>query len=308
MRTTLKGIALCIAVASGCGDLDMLEEQRAAGEPLEATQAALVVDPLESGQPRVNLAGALADEKLFSLVVPAGARNLRFAISGGSGDADLYVRLGASPTRTAWDYRPYLDGNDEVVAPNPIATGTYHVMLRAYRAYAGLTLNASFDLPTSPPPPPPPGPSCGDDASWPAAWVAFEDRVLELTNQHRAAGATCDGVVKPPVGPLVRDPRLRQAARCHSLDMGTRNYFDHTNLDGLSPWQRIANAGYTGSPTAENIAAGQQTAELVVAGWMTSPGHCQNIMGASSTELGVGFASVPGSRYTRYWTQNFGRR
>jgi uncharacterized protein YkwD len=101
---------------------------------------------------------------------------------------------------------------------------------------------------------------------------------------------------------------LRQAARCHSLDMATQNYFSHDSLDGHSPWTRIANAGYRGSPTAENIAAGYPNATSVMNGWMSSAGHCVNIMNANSNEIGIGFASSSGSTYRTYWTQDFGKR
>jgi uncharacterized protein YkwD len=90
--------------------------------------------------------------------------------------------------------------------------------------------------------------------------------------------------------------------------MAVNGYFSHTSQDGRSPWQRIADAGYTASATGENIAAGYATPEAVVAGWMTSTGHCNNIMNGNSNETGLGYAYQQGSPYGRYWTQTFGRR
>jgi uncharacterized protein YkwD len=101
---------------------------------------------------------------------------------------------------------------------------------------------------------------------------------------------------------------LRQAARCHSLDMAVHGYFSHTSQDGRSPWDRIAAAGYDAFATGENIAAGYATADAVVAGWMTSTGHCNNIMNGSSNETGVGYAFQQGSPFGHYWTQTFGQR
>ena len=49
----------------------------------------------------------------YTLVVPSGATNLKFAISGGTGDADMYVRLGSAPTTSSYTCRPYLTGNSE---------------------------------------------------------------------------------------------------------------------------------------------------------------------------------------------------
>jgi uncharacterized protein YkwD len=137
--------------------------------------------------------------------------------------------------------------------------------------------------------------------------TAFEDQVLVLVNQQRALGATCGGVPYPAVGPLYMNTNLRIAAHNHSVDMATNNYFSHTSLDGRTFDQRILNAGYTGSyPLGENIAAGQTTPQNVVAAWMGSTGHCQNIMSGSYHAVGVGYAFSASSTYRHYWTMDFG--
>lgn len=153
-------------------------------------------------------------------------------------------------------------------------------------------------------------PACGTDCrgAWPAEWIAFEDRVLVLVNERRAQGATCGSDSFAPAGPLVMEAALREAARCHSVDMAERGFFDHYTPEGRSPWDRIADAGYTGSPTGENIAVGYVDADEVVRGWMDSPGHCTNIMNPDSNEHGLGFAFVTGTEWTQYWTQTFGAR
>ncbi len=100
---------------------------------------------------------------------------------------------------------------------------------------------------------------------------------------------------------------LRTAARGHSQDMATQNYFSHTSLDGRTFSQRIANSGYSGSgPLGENIGAGYGSPAAVVSGWMGSTGHCQNIMNASFRVVGVGYAYGAASTYGQYWTLNFG--
>jgi uncharacterized protein YkwD len=69
----------------------------------------------------------------------------------------------------------------------------------------------------------------------------------------------------------------------------------------------MSDAGYAGSyPWGENIAAGQSTPQAVVNAWMSSAGHCANIMKASYTAIGVGYAFGASSTYGHYWTQNFG--
>jgi PKD repeat protein len=80
----------------------------------------------------------------YTLVVPAGATNLKFTIAGGTGDADMYVRLGAAPTTTSYNCRPYLSGNNETCTFAAPTAGTYYVRVRAYSAFSGVTLSTSF--------------------------------------------------------------------------------------------------------------------------------------------------------------------
>ncbi|TQV82929.1 pre-peptidase C-terminal domain-containing protein [Aliikangiella coralliicola] len=99
---------------------------------------------LENGVAKTNLSGTTGDEDFYTMEVPAGATNLSFVISGGSGDADLYVRFGAAPTQTTYDCRPYRNGNSETCTISNVQAGTYHVMLRAYSSYSGVSLTGSF--------------------------------------------------------------------------------------------------------------------------------------------------------------------
>ncbi len=148
---------------------------------------------------------------------------------------------------------------------------------------------------------------CNFESTWPAASTDFENQVLTLVNQKRAAGATCGGVAKPAVPALTLDTKLRCAARFHSKDMASKNFFSHTGSNGSTFSARIDNAGYLWSSAGENIAAGQTTPANVVAGWMTSTGHCNNIMNGNFKHLGVGYAYSSTATYKHYWTQDFGK-
>ena len=75
--------------------------------------------------------------------VPPGYSKLTVKITGGTGDADLYVRFGAKPTLVLWDYRPYLDGNEETVVITPPLVGSYYLMVNGKTAYDGVTLRAT---------------------------------------------------------------------------------------------------------------------------------------------------------------------
>ena len=99
---------------------------------------------LANGVPVTGLSGAAGSERFFTLQVPAGASNLVFQMAGGSGDADLYVRQGSAPTTSSWTCRPYLSGNNETCTVASPAAGTWHVMIRGYSAYSGVSLTGSY--------------------------------------------------------------------------------------------------------------------------------------------------------------------
>ncbi|MFC4159650.1 M4 family metallopeptidase [Chitinimonas lacunae] len=95
---------------------------------------------LKNGVPVTGLSATTGQMKNFSMAIPAGAKNLSFKISGGTGDADIYVKFGSAPTTSSYDYRPYKYGNNETVSIPTPKTGTYYIMIRAYRSFSGLTL------------------------------------------------------------------------------------------------------------------------------------------------------------------------
>ena len=80
----------------------------------------------------------------YTVSIPTGTTQLVVAISGGTGDADLYVRKGSAPTTSAYTCRPYLSGNNETCTiSNPTAGSTYYIKVYAYATYSGVTLKAT---------------------------------------------------------------------------------------------------------------------------------------------------------------------
>jgi len=136
--------------------------------------------------------------------------------------------------------------------------------------------------------------------------ASLEEKILALVNQYRAMGAMCGDKAFPPAPPMTMNAALQTAARGHSADMAAKNYFDHTSPDGTQPGQRMKGAGFFGSYSGENIAAGNDSAESTMGQWMKSPGHCSNIMDKDFKYLGVGYGQNPSAKYKHYWTQNFG--
>jgi len=109
---------------------------------------------LDNGVPVTGISGAQGSERLYRIIVPSGQATLQFSISGGTGDADLYVKRDSVPTTTEYDYRPFLIGNNETVAINNPTGGNWLIMIRGYQAYANVTLVATFSGGTIPDPDP----------------------------------------------------------------------------------------------------------------------------------------------------------
>ncbi len=110
------------------------------GVTLVATYGADTTTALSNNVPVSGISGSQASQQFWKLTVPAGQTSLVFQISGGTGDADLYVRKGAAPTTATFDCRPYITGNNETCTFTSPAAADYYVMLRGYTSYSGVTL------------------------------------------------------------------------------------------------------------------------------------------------------------------------
>ncbi|MFY0522136.1 M4 family metallopeptidase [Archangium gephyra] len=88
--------------------------------------------------------GTSGTNKYYYLDVPA-SRASTFTISGGTGDADMYVRIGSQPTTTSYTCRPYKAGNAESCSIAAQTTAQrMHVMLNAYSTYSGVTIKGAY--------------------------------------------------------------------------------------------------------------------------------------------------------------------
>ncbi|MFE1818098.1 CAP domain-containing protein [Streptomyces anulatus] len=138
---------------------------------------------------------------------------------------------------------------------------------------------------SAPPPSKKPSPSPTD--------ASARTEVLALVNQERA---------KVGCSPLSTSAPLTSLAQNFSEDMAARGFFDHTDPDGDTPWDRAAQAGVQGLG-AENIARGQADAQAVMEGWMNSEGHRANILNCDYKTIGIGVHEGSGGPW---WVQNFG--
>lgn len=126
--------------------------------------------------------------------------------------------------------------------------------------------------------------------------------ILKLVNEVRAKGYQCGSTYYKPAPAVKWNDTLEKVAYGHSLDMATKNYFTHDSQDGTKYYERISRVGYQASTSAENIGAGYNSVQSAINGWLKSTGHCENIMNANVTEMGVGYAYAKNSKWGHYWT------
>lgn len=128
-------------------------------------------------------------------------------------------------------------------------------------------------------------------------------RALQLVNEVRARGTRCGERSFGPAPPVRLSGTLAVVALGHATDMAAHNYFEHEDLAGRSPAERVRAVGYREKLVGENIAYGPKSAEEVVQGWLDSPGHCENIMDPRFAEMGIAYAAGHASKRGLYWVQ-----
>jgi uncharacterized protein YkwD len=99
-------------------------------------------------------------------------------------------------------------------------------------------------------------------------------------------------------------PQLTAAAQAHSIDMACHGLISHSGSDGSSVSQRVAAAGYSASFSSE-IIYGSGYPQTALDWWMGDQIHRNEILNASVTEMGVGYAYVPGTSAGGYYTVDF---
>jgi uncharacterized protein YkwD len=128
-------------------------------------------------------------------------------------------------------------------------------------------------------------------------------QALQLVNEVRARGTRCGERAFAPAPPVRLSDALAGVALGHASDMAVHNYFEHVDLAGHSPADRVRAAGYHEKLVGENIAYGPMSTDEVVKGWLESPGHCENIMDPRFAEMGIAFAAGQASKHGLYWVQ-----
>lgn len=125
--------------ASGYGSLNMANFAAAMGSVAPPPPNALTKDV-----PVTGIALATGASTVYTFVVPAGASNLTFKTSGGTGDADIYAKLGSAPTTTSYLQKSDGATTTETITIAAPTAGTYYLMVYGYSAPSGVSLVASY--------------------------------------------------------------------------------------------------------------------------------------------------------------------
>jgi len=134
LKTTTRTFpATCTNCGTGIVD--------AAAAVTKAEGGATGTTPVTTTTPNITV--ARNTWKYYTVTVPAGRTNLTINTSGGTGDADLYVRFGSQPTLSTYTCRPYKTGNAESCSITSPTAGTYHIGIYGYAAVTGLTMTTS---------------------------------------------------------------------------------------------------------------------------------------------------------------------
>jgi uncharacterized protein YkwD len=132
------------------------------------------------------------------------------------------------------------------------------------------------------------------------------EATLRQINAYRAQGADCGGLMMQPAAPLVWNDALGRAAQGQAQHLARLGELTHTGADGSNVGQRLTAQGFAWGAAGENAAAGMDSVPGALAQWMSSPGHCRNLMGAQFRAVAMARMDNHGSTYKHYWVMVLG--
>ena len=295
MRNPAKGLFLTLSLLlAACGAADLPEVATTAVGPLYVSTRA--DRSAASGLANAGLRG-----KTYLFAKLSGLRQVMFYLDDKTRSRPPYradratpfdLVGGGSSGALPFDTAKLKDGAHTLTAALTLTSGRVQVV------HAPFTVRNAAPAPTptptpipTPTPTPTPTPAPSD----------FASTLLTLVNDARRSGYDCGSRgVFAATGAVALESRLTTAAQAHAADMNANGYFSHTGQDGSSVGTRVSQSGYTWSWVGENIAMGYPDAGAVMAGWLTSDGHCANVMNPNYTHLGAGKSGS-------YWVQVFAR-
>lgn len=123
---------------------------------------------------------------------------------------------------------------------------------------------------------------------------SYEQVDYELINASR---------VKRGLPVLQYHDKISKTALQHSQNMADNHFFDHTNPQGETPFDRMTSDGNQYKRAGENLAAGQVSPIEAHHGLMNSEGHRANILMTSYKSVGIGVAF--NEKQVPYYTENY---
>lgn len=218
----------------------------------------------ESAPFEKTLSGENGSWQRVELQIPAGATQLQVKLSGGTGDADLYLRPSDQPTLTEYSCRPWIDGNDENCDAAQPQAGTWHIGVFAYTAFEGVTLKATWTAPKAEPQPP----ATGGLADW-QKQTLDEHNVLRA--KHCAPELTWNATLAAEAQAWAERCDFAHSSGPYgeNLSAGT----SRTAIEAVDDWySEIANYNFAAPGTSANT------------------GHFSQLVWRDSTQLGCGMA------------------
>jgi uncharacterized protein YkwD len=123
---------------------------------------------------------------------------------------------------------------------------------------------------------------------------------VRALNALRAQPQVCGGRTWPAASALQWQATLGESARRHAAELAGRDRLDHVSASGANQRTRLREMGYAMRASGENLAGGPETLDDVLALWLSSPAHCENLMAADFQEFGLACISGAG-QLQRYW-------
>ena len=127
----------------------------------------------------------------------------------------------------------------------------------------------------------------------------FESLFLIEVNKVRSIARFCGNKKYPAAPALTLNSKLSSASYKHSQDMSENQFLEHVSSNGDTLVERMHDVNYRWSAIGENLAHNQKTIQQVIEDWLSSPGHCSNLMSSDYTQAGVAVVNW-------YWTQVYG--
>jgi uncharacterized protein YkwD len=125
-------------------------------------------------------------------------------------------------------------------------------------------------------------------------------------NAFRTQAQACGRKLLPAAPPLRWEGRLEASALAFAAELAQGDQLSHVGLKGSSLRERFRQSGYVMRRAGENLAAGQESLDEVLATWTLSAQHCENLMQSEFVDVGLACVVGPG-RYDRYWVLHLGR-